>query len=297
MIITMKQRYPLDRSFRKLHLIKAPLSSSLFPIANSFLGLFSLRSGDEISVSNYMGNLLVEPKGRGGKLPLLIYFHGGAFVYKAAPYHYKLLREYVLKCGIRVLIADYPLSPKHRYPAAADYALTLYRSSVRDYGEGRIALMGDSAGGEIVLSAMMRLIESGLPRPCFLMLIYPVVAPLSTLSKDKYTDTPVWNSRLNDRMWKYYLGAACYRSIFGYGSLSSFPPVYIETAEFDALHDEGVMLSSLLQSAGVETSLYEIPHAPHGYDMCLDGDITLASIGRRCRYIRERFSSDCSCTT
>lgn len=288
----MKHRYELDRSLDRLHLIKTPLSSSLFPLANSFLGLFTLRTDSELSVIKYGNNLLVEPKGRKDKLPLIIYFHGGAFVYKAAPYHYKLVREYVLRCGVRVLIADYPLSPGYRYPEAVNYGLSLFKSALEDMEAERIALMGDSAGGEVALSTMMRIIDERLPSPDFLMLIYPVVAPVATPSKEKYIDTPLWNSRLNERMWKYYLGKGSYRSIFDYESISSFPPVYIETPEFDSLHDEGVMLSSLLRSSGVKSVRYDISLAPHGYDMCLNSDITCLSIERRCRYIKEKFQSD-----
>ena len=292
----MKHKYGLDRSFNRLYSIKTPLSPFLFPLANSFLGLFTLRTDSKIRVIKYGNNLLVEPKGRKDKLPLIIYFHGGAFVYKAAPYHHKLVREYVLKCGVRVLIADYPLSPGHRYPEAVNYGLSLFKSALEDMGAERVALMGDSAGGEVALSTIMKIIDERLPRPDFLMLIYPVVAPVATPSKEKYTDTPVWNSRLNERMWKYYLGDESYRSIFDYESISSFPPVYIETPEFDSLHDEGVMLSSLLGASGVESVRYDIPLSPHGYDMCLNSDITRLSIERRCRYIKEKFQGGGECS-
>lgn len=287
--VLMKHRYSLDSSLEKLYRIKTPLSPFIFPFANTFLSLFSLHSDSRITVNKHESGLLVEPYGADGKLPLIIYIHGGAFVYKAAPYHYRNVREYVTKCGCRVLIADYPLSPKHRYPEAPHYVLSLYKKALDDERNNGIALMGDSAGGEIALSTVMKIIDEKLPKPNFMALIYPVVAQVATESKERYIDTPVWNSRLNGRMWKYYLGDEEYRSVFDYSFLSSFPPLYIEAPQFDALHDEGVMLASRLSSSGVKTVHYDIPLAPHGYDMCLNSDITLLFLERRCEYIKEGF--------
>lgn len=287
----MRHRYELDRSLRRLYLIKTPFRRGLFPPANRFLSLFTLKSGDGIKVEKYRGNLLVSPSGEEGNLPVILYFHGGAFVYKAAPYHYKLVKRYVTQCRMRVLMVDYPLSPDKRYPASVDYSISLYRNVLLDFNGVKTALMGDSAGGEIALSTAMRIIDEGLRIPGFLSLIYPVVSPVSTPSKERFTDTPVWNSKLNEKMWSCYLGKEKYRSIFDYCSLHSFPPIYVETCCVDALHDEGVMLSSLLSSHGVKTSYFEIPLAPHGFDMCLGSEITAVAVERRCRYIKEGFSS------
>ncbi len=261
----------------------------LFPPANLFLRLFTLHSGSGIRVRRYtisgLPVLDVAPEGAAGNIPVIIYLHGGAFVYRAAPYHYKNVREYALS-GCRVLMPDYSLSPKNKYPSAVLETVALYRWA----GESltpHVSLAGDSAGGEIALSATLRIIEEGMERPQFLMLIYPVVAPVMTESKRKFTDTPVWSAALNEKMWKLYLGEEEYRSVLLSPLLSSFPPVYIETPVLDALHDDGAMLVEKLREKGVSVVHRDIPAAPHGYDMVLSSPVVKESMETRKQFITQ----------
>ncbi len=283
----VKRRYPIDRSLRSLFHIHTPLSRALFPFASAFLRLFSLHSDREIEVRWYsVGKtrvLDVSPKGNGKNIPVIIYLHGGAFVYRAAPYHYRLVKEYALS-GCRVLMLDYPLSPMNRYPLAVDAAVEVYKWALEHF-PAPVAVMGDSAGGEIALSSTMKIIEEGLRRPQFLSLIYPVVTPVETKSKRDFTDTPVWNSRLNGKMWEYYLGGREYRSIFDCGFVSAFPPVYIETCEFDCLHDEGEELSSVLSDNGVPVVHRNMEGACHGYDMISSSPLVKESMEARKTFI------------
>lgn len=258
--------------------------SLLFPPGNIFLSLFRLKSDDEIEVKKMKGASLVLPRKRKENLPLIIYFHGGAYVYKAAPYHYRNVKEYVLKADAAVLMVDYSLSPKNKYPRAVEEGLGWYKK----YSSLRPALMGDSAGGEIALSVTMRIIEEKMALPRFLMLLYPVVAPVETESKRKYTSAPVWNSRLNEKMWRLYLGKEKYRSIFDFSSLASFPPTYIESAEFDPLRDEAEMLSNRLTSSGVDCDYFPVPGTPHGYDMVRSAAVVSEMMERRLEYIKRR---------
>lgn len=270
----------LDKELRKLRFIP----SSLFPAGNLFLSLFTLKTDDEIEVKKLDKALLVLPRKRTPNIPIAIYFHGGAYVYKVAPYHYRNVREYVVKAGIGILIPDYPLSPKNKYPVAIEEGVRLYE----EFSFHPLAIMGDSAGGEIAISVTMAIIERKLPRPLFLMLFYPVVAPIDTESKRKYTSTPVWNSHLNEKMWKFYLGSETYRSVFDFPGIASFPPTYIESAEFDPLSDEAAILSKELSSSGVECDYYIVPGTPHGYDMIRKANIVDSVFKRRIDYLIKR---------
>ena len=206
---TVKRRYPLDESLKSLLLIHTPLSRPLFPLSSAFMSSFTLTSDNEVTVTKVKTgssrSLLVTPKG-GEKYPVLLYLHGGAFVYKAAPYHYHNVREYAVRGRCRVLMPDYRLSPKWKYPSAVEDALEAYKWALDNLSPASIAVGGDSAGGEIALSLTRRIIEEGIAKPRFLMLVYPVVTPRGTETKELYKDTPVWNSVLNERMWKLYLG-------------------------------------------------------------------------------------------
>ena len=283
----VKNRYSIDDSLKALYFIRTPLWEGLFPFASAFLRLFSLHGDRELDVKRYSigktGILDVSPKGSGGNIPVIIYLHGGAFVYRAAPYHYRLVREYALS-GCRVLMVDYPLSPGSRYPEAVEKTVEVYKWTLEHFSSS-VAVMGDSAGAEIAISSTMRIIEEGLGRPQFLALIYPVVASIETESKRRFTDTPVWNSRLNSKMWEYYLGDKEYRSIFDCGCVSSFPPVYIETCALDCLHDEGESLVFLLEENGVPVVHRNIEGACHGYDMISSSPLVKESMEARKTFI------------
>ena len=287
----VKNRYSIDDSLKALYFIRTPLWKGLFPFASAFLRLFSLYGDRKLDVRRYCvgktGILDVSPKGSGGNIPVIIYLHGGAFVYRAAPYHYRLAREYALS-GCRVLMVDYPLSPESRYPEAVEKTVEVYKRALEKFPSS-VAVMGDSAGAEIALSTTMRIIEDGLRRPQFLALIYPVVAPIETESKRRFTDTPVWNSRLNSKMWEYYLQGEKYRSVFEYDRVASFPPVYIETCDVDCLHDEGESLVSLLEEKGVSVVHRNIKGACHGYDMISHSPLVKESMEARKNFIMEHF--------
>lgn len=287
----MKYKYELDESLKSLYKIRTPFSKVLFLPANLFLRLFTLRSGSGIVVKRYtisgLPVLDAAPEGAPDDIPVIIYLHGGAFVYSSAPYHYKLMREYALS-GCRVLMPDYSLSPKKRYPSAVLETAALY-SWAKENLSTVVALGGDSAGGEIVLSSTLRILEEGMEAPQFLMLIYPVVAPGMTESKRRFFDTPVWSSLLNEKMWRLYLGEEEYRSVLESPLLSIFPPSYVETPLLDALHDEGVMLVEKLRKNGVAVTHRDIPSAPHGYDMALSSPVVKESIEERKRFIMSCF--------
>lgn len=287
----MKHKYELDESLKSLYKIRTPFSKVLFLPANLFLRLFTLRSGSGIVVKRYtisgLPVLDAAPEGAPDDIPVIIYLHGGAFVYSSAPYHYKLMREYALS-GCRVLMPDYSLSPKKRYPSAVLETAALY-SWAKENLSTVVALGGDSAGGEIVLSSTLRILEEGMEAPQFLMLIYPVVAPGMTESKRRFFDTPVWSSLLNEKMWRLYLGEEEYRSVLESPLLSIFPPSYVETPLLDALHDEGVMLVEKLRKNGVAVTHRDIPSAPHGYDMALSSPVVKESIEERKRFIMSCF--------
>ncbi len=290
-------KYKLDKEFRKLCLIKTPMCRLLFPFASFVLGLCSFRKKRGIRIEKHRidGTLrvtLLSPVCEGNNLPVVLYLHGGAYVYKAAVHHYRLMEEYCVRASSRILFVDYSLSPGRKYPTAVDEAVRAYKWAVEELGVDRIAVMGDSAGGEIAISGVMRLLDEDLPRPSFLSLVYPVVAPLDTPSKSKFLDTPLWNARLNSRMWKYYLGDVSYSSVFDYPYLSEFPPTYIETAAFDCLHDEGEMLVSVLREKGVSVVHNDVDGAPHGFDMVRGAEVTKRMLDNRIMYITEHFEEN-----
>lgn len=88
------------------------------------------------------------------------------------------------------------------------------------------------------------------------MLIYPVLDQrMETLSMKEFTDTPIWNSKLNQKMWKFLLGNQKIVSPSEEKDVSFFPPTYLETADYDCLHDEGALFAQRLEEMVFQLSI------------------------------------------
>lgn len=231
---------------------------------------------------------IFEPSCAENELPCLLYFHGGGFGYMAAPYHKKLAAIYAQNAGCRVVCPDYSLTPRDPYPAARKDAERAFEWTKKTYPAVPIGVGGDSAGA-VLASYAVKKADGAL---AFQMLIYPVCcASGDTGSIKKYTDTPLWNSRNNKKMWELYLpGGIDPRAVPMTAPLPpSIPDTYIELAEFDCLHDEGVLYAARLKKAGASVELNETSGTMHGYDIALRARVTQKSITRRIEFIKSGF--------
>lgn len=127
------------------------------------------------------------------------------------------------------------------------------------------------------------------------MLIYPVTdRRMQTASIKKYTNTPIWNAVLSKKMWQFYLGDGEIQNI-EYASpaeaenLSDLPETYLETAEFDCLHDEGINYAEAMKNAGVNVKINETYGTIHGFDMASNSKIVLGSIKKRTEFLKGIF--------
>lgn len=305
----MKQKYSIHQDFSHISWFKPPFSKPVFLTARFFLGFFSLRSDKEITVTkkkikskdgSVFKSLFIEPKACTGNLPCLVYFPGGGFVFKAAPYHYRLVKEHSLKANCKVLLVHYRLAPKYKFPIALEdcrsaYEWTICHAEELGIDKNKIAVGGDSAGGNLAAACTLSARENGLRLPCFQMLIYPVIdAEMKTESMRIYDDTPMWNAKLNQKMWEYYLPSTAdkknpYVSPLCAQTLSGLPATYLEVAEFDCLHDEGKAYAEALKSADVPVTFHETKGTIHGFEFISKSSIVTESVEARVRFIRENF--------
>lgn len=236
------------------------------------------------------------------KLPCLLYIHGGAFSYKASAYHKKLACIYALEANCRVVFPDYHLLPGYPYPTAYHEVLSVYRwlsehaDSLRIDKE-LIGIAGDSSGGLIAAAVCNGYEKEALTIPCAQMLIYPVTdGSMSTKSMKMYSDTPLWNSQNNKKMWELYLKNVTEENSMNASPMQTvlphrIPDTYIETAEFDCLHDEGVVYAERLTEAGAKVELNETKGTIHGYDFAIKTKIAQNNIGQRIIFLKRCFSS------
>lgn len=257
-----------------------------------------------LTIEGYKGLKLkveiFEPSNVNEKLPCLIYVHGGAFSYRASAYHKKLACMYALKVRCRVYFPDYHLTPKYPYPAAYEDVLELYKcimENSEEFGidDERIGVAGDSAGASIAALICNNYEQEDLKRPCIQMLVYPLTdVTMQTDSMKKFSDTPLWNSKNNKRMWLYYCRNLKDEDIYSASPMHNslpqiIPDTYIETAEYDCLHDEGVVYGNRLREAGANVEINETSGTIHGYDSALNTKIAISNIEKRILFLKNGF--------
>lgn len=257
--------------------------------------MFTSYDGAEVEL------LLFEPRGMEAPAPCLVYYHGGGFFFGGAGYHYTLAKQYALGASCKVAFVQYRLAPKHPHPTPAEdsYAALCHVFDHADrlgVDRTRIAVGGDSAGGALAAAVCHMARDRGTEAPCFQLLVYPVTdRRMQTASCKMYTDTPMWNARLSEKMWKGYVQSEdvpdlAYASPMEAASFKGLPPAYVETAEFDCLHDEGVAYAEALCADGVAVVLNDTKGTMHGYDIMQNAPTSKASIAQRIRYMCGQFS-------
>ena len=301
-------KYQISKQFFPFSYFKPPISEKFLALAvPSMKTPRSIFKDKSISVTRHMiksfdgeevESLLMSPKDIGDNSPCLIYIHGGGFVLAAAGYHYKNAMRYAREVGCRVLFINYRLAPTYKHPIFFEdcYAATcyLYENATRlGVDPSRIGIGGDSAGSTLSVGVIMMAKDRNHPiKFAFQMLPYPFLdARNNSESCRKYTDTPMWNSSLSERigpMTKVERSdpAYLYYSPVEAESFDYMPPAYIETAEFDCLHDDGILYARKLTDAGVKVILNETKGTMHGFDIVQSASITKDALKARIDFMR-----------
>jgi acetyl esterase len=252
-------------------------------------------NGDEIEV------LVFKPSNIGPDAPCLVYCHGGGFFLEAVGPHKAAVVRYALEANCMVIFPHYRLSLKDPFPAGLQdcyAALAWAHSAAPSLGidPTKIAVGGDSAGGNLAACICQIAADQGSVPVCFQMLVYPVCDHrMGTASMQAFQDTPLWNAPSSKRMWDEYLKGVDrslmpdYASVLHRADFSGMPAAYIETAEFDCLHDEAVQYAAQLQAAGIEVELNETKGTIHAYDIVQKSSITQDSFKRRIAALRRAF--------
>lgn len=296
-------KYPIHPDFKKYEKMKTPISERLLPLMNGIIERsFNKRQPEpgvrEIRkiITGYQNEpleiIIYEPEAAKEWLPCLIYLHGGAFVLKSAAFHKRLICDYTSQTPCKVVFVDYRLAPQHPFPVAVEdcyAALNWVYQNAAEIGVApqRIAVGGDSAGGALAAALCLMARDRKAPKIAFQMLIYPVTdARLNTKSMKEFSDTPLWNARQNEKMWKLYLKEGCpleraYASPMEATSFYDLPSAYVEVAEYDCLRDEGILFAEALKKNGVPVELNQTKGTIHGFEIAEDSEIVRQSLERR----------------
>jgi acetyl esterase len=212
----------------------------------------------------------------GAALPAVAYFHGGGWVQGDLETHHGLCARLARHAGVLVVAVDYRLAPEHKFPAAVEDCLAAYRwlrARGRDLGadSDRVAVAGDSAGGNLSAVVSQLAAAAGTPMPSCQVLIYPAVD--FSLETDSHRELADGHVIPRDRIVWYmeqYLRSVADQadlraSPLRAASLAGQPPTLIVTAGFDPLRDEGQAYADRLRQAGVEVVHREYAGQIHAF--------------------------------
>jgi acetyl esterase len=210
-----------------------------------------------------------------GRLPAIVYLHGGGWVVGSIDTHDGLCRELARDSGAVVVSVNYRLAPEHPFPAAPDDVtaamLWLFTNAdALDVDLGRMSLAGDSAGGNLAAVVTRRLVTAGMPIASQ-VLVYPVTdTRTDTASYQRCADG--FGLTRDDMVWylDHYLPPGADRADPDCAplralDLSGLPPTYVATCEHDPLRDEGAAYAARLAAAGVDVVHDDAPGMIHGY--------------------------------
>jgi acetyl esterase len=222
---------------------------------------------------------LYTPAGAAATSPGLVYFHGGGFVIGDLDTHDGHCRRLASYAGVRVLAVDYRLAPEHPFPASHDDALAVTKW-VFDHAEGlgfdrdRIAVGGDSAGGNLAASVALDLKGDGSRKLAFQLLLYPGIWPEEETQSRKDRDGPLLTREALAWFEKNLAAhghADRHRAMLGYAKdLSGLPPALVVTAGHDPLEDEGKAFAARLQAAGVDAEVLHYDTLIHDFYIMAD---------------------------
>ena len=250
--------------------------------------------GGEIAIRVY------RPQGVRVPGPGVVYLHGGAFIKGSLDTADSIAWGVADVTGVVVVSVDYRLAPQHPYPAGLDdcYAAV---SHLAEHGErfgvrgDRLALWGDSAGGNMAAATCLMARDRGGPHIVAQALNYPCLTDeLTSNSYRRYAESPGLRTANIDMGWSHYLGDRRpsddpYATPLKAADLSRLPPAHIHYAEIDPLADDAVQYAQRLAHAGNEVVSCCARRMIHGFVRArFSGTAAAAEFARPCRFLRGR---------
>jgi len=249
---------------------------------------------------------VVRPAGNKGTLPVVMYFHGGGWVLGDFETHERVVRDIVNGANVAVVFPEYTRAPDAHYPVANEeaYAATKW---VEEHGSeigvdaARIAVAGESAGGNMATVVCMMAKQRGGPKILAQVLFYPSAGGTPDFaSRRQFAEGYYLTAETGRWFWRHYCGnapihtepTACPLEA-SLDQLKGLPPALVITAECDILRDEGEAYARKLLQAGVPVTCTRYLGTLHGFNVAnalSTSSASRTSLEQTCAMLREVFA-------
>ena len=215
------------------------------------------------------------PAGASGPLPVILYIHGGGWVIADIDVYDSSPRALADAAQAVVVSIEYRHAPENKFPAAHDDANAAYKWMLDNASKwggdpARVAVVGESAGGNMAVNVAINARDKSMTAPKAVVAVYPVANTSPDLpAKTTYADAKPLNKPMLDWFFKHTLASPDQASdprlnLVG-AKLDGLPPTTIILAEIDPLHDDGATLADKLQAAGTQVTLKEYAGVTHEF--------------------------------
>ncbi len=198
----------------------------------------------------------------------VLYVHGGGYVAGITRTYFNMCSLWARRLQLDIWLPDYRLAPEHPYPAALDDVRSVYLDMLQHYAPSNIVLAGDSAGGALVLSLLLRLRDEGQPLPAAALALSPYADLSNSMNSrircDARDDMLSLDMLHSGR--DIYLAGADPRQPYAspaFGDYQQLPPLWLSCSQDECLADDAQEVARRARQAGVSVELLERPQLPH----------------------------------
>jgi acetyl esterase/lipase len=214
------------------------------------------------------------PKGA-GPFPVVVYYHGGGWVIADLDTYDASARAMTNMANAIVVSSHYRQGPEHKFPAAHEDAFAAYRWTLKNArsfkgNPSKVAVMGESAGGNLAAAVSMMARDSSVQLPVYQVLVYPIAGyDLNTPSYQENADAKPLNKPMMQWFFEKYLrtpadGKSPLIDLV-HANLEGLPPATVITAQIDPLRSEGQQLAEKLKAAGTEVEFRNYDGVTHEF--------------------------------
>lgn len=221
---------------------------------------------------------------------VLLYLHGGGFVFGLTPPHLQMGAYLAQKMGMRILMVDYRVAPEYPFPAALDDCVTAYLWLLdQGISAKNIVVAGDSAGGNLTVTMLMKLRDSGISLPAAAACLSPVTDLSNKINLGKEFKDPL----LHPKAMKFFHEAyGAHNDLRNplispvFGNLRGLPPLLVHAGEDEILREDAVRIASLAKSVDVDVRLEIYPRMWHVWQLNLALPQTIQSLSDIAQFLK-----------